>query len=218
MTFYPQLNRRRMSSSSHSKIIGKGMTGRVYYPALSCKDPEKTPPSIEQLVSKRVSKKAAEREWEKTEILRKIHNKLTIYPTAICEYNEKDMLLYSQYGGISLVTYFTYLESLAEMKRLSWRGSSKHNVDNFSKDEDEYYKSVIRSLEKLKEAVRDLNKKGIVHGDISFDNIVFDDKYSYLIDWERSKEMEGGEEWKVIESLIKTLKICRELIKAKIGW
>ena len=77
---------------------------------------------------------------------------------------------------------------------------------------------MIRSLEKLKEAVRDLNEKGIVHGDISFDNIVFDDKYSYLIDWERSKEMEGGEEWKVIESLIKTLKICRELIKVKIGW
>ena len=78
------------------KIIGKGMSGVVHYPALQCKDAS-APLDLNSYVSKVSSKKSAEKEFKNTEALRALKgtDEFAIYPEFMCEYNDKQNLLYS---------------------------------------------------------------------------------------------------------------------------
>ena len=86
------------------KIIGKGMSGVVHYPALQCKAPSENPTDISSYVSKVSSKKSAEKEFKNTEALRSLKGseEFAIYPEFMCEYNEKQNLLFSKFGDIHL--------------------------------------------------------------------------------------------------------------------
>ena len=158
------------------KIIGKGMSGVVHYPALQCKDAS-APLDLNSYVSKVSSKKSAEKEFKNTEALRALKgtDEFAIYPEFMCEYNDKQNLLFSKFGGYSLVHYYSFLENLAYTK----------NADKKEFNE-EYFNDVFKGLEILKEKVKWLNENCIYHNDISFDNILYNEenKRVYLIDFE----------------------------------
>ena len=136
------------------KIIGKGMSGVVHYPALQCKIPTENPIDISSYVSKVSSKKSAEKEFKNTEALRNLKGseEFAIYPEFMCEYNEKQNLLFSKFGGYSLVHYYSFLEDLAYTK----------NADK-SQFNEEYFNNVFKALEVLKEKLKWLNENGIYH-------------------------------------------------------
>ena len=159
------------------KIIGKGMSGVVHYPALQCKVPSENPTDLSSYVSKVSSKKSAEKEFKNTEALRALKGseEFAIYPEFMCEYNDKQNLLFSKFGGYSLVHYYSFLEDLAYTK----------NADK-SHFNEEYFNDIYKGLEVLKEKVKYLNENGIYHNDISFDNVLYNEetKKVYLIDFE----------------------------------
>jgi serine/threonine protein kinase len=159
------------------KIIGKGMSGVVHYPALQCKIPNENPTDISSYVSKVSSKKSAEKEFKNTEALRALKGseEFAIYPEFMCEYNEKQNLLFSKFGGYSLVNYYLFLENLAYTK----------NADK-SQFNEEYFNDIFKGLEVLKEKMKWLNENNIYHNDISFDNVLYNEetKKVYLIDFE----------------------------------
>jgi len=160
------------------KIIGKGMSGVVHYPALQCKAPSENPTDISSYVSKVSSKKSAEKEFKNTEALRSLKGseEFAIYPEFMCEYNEKQNLLFSKFGGYSLVHYYSFLENLAYTK----------NSDKKKEFNEEYFNNIYKGLEVLKEKVKYLNENGIYHNDISFDNVLYNEETNkvYLIDFE----------------------------------
>jgi len=159
------------------KIIGKGMSGVVHYPALQCKVPSDMPIDSKLYVSKVSSKNSAEKEFKNTEALRNLSEskEFAIYPEFMCEYNDKQNLLFSKFGGYSLVHYYSFLENLAYSK----------NADKTQFNE-EYFNDIFKSLEVLKDKVKWLNENGIYHNDISFDNILYNEETNkvYLIDFE----------------------------------
>jgi serine/threonine protein kinase len=157
-------------------VIGYGMSGTVYYPALQCKDPSKNPP-IDTYVSKVSSTKSAQKEFEITSKVRELkdYSDFIVVPEYICEYNDKQSLLFSKYGGYTLVQYHAYLEKLA------------YTQEDKSEFDESYYKNIIKALDTLKNKVQYMNDNGIYQGDISFDNVLYneDEKRAYLIDFER---------------------------------
>lgn len=186
------------------KIIGKGMSGVVHYPALQCKVPSENPSDSDSYVSKVSSKKSAEKEFKNTEALRALKGseEFAIYPEFMCEYNEKQNLLYSKFGGYSLVHYYSFLENLAYTK----------NADKKKEFNEEYFNEVFKALEVLKEKVKWLNENGIYHNDISFDNILYNEetKKVYLIDFEdRGKSRNDS---KGIQSLLDDLEDFKKRI------
>ena len=170
-------NTRKQKKQSGGKIIGKGMSGVVHYPALQCKVPSENPTDLSSYVSKVSSKKSAEKEFKNTEALRALKGseEFAIYPEFMCEYNDKQNLLFSKFGGYSLVHYYSFLEDLAYTK----------NADK-SQFNEEYFNDIYKGLEVLKEKVKYLNENGIYHNDISFDNVLYNEetKKVYLIDFE----------------------------------
>lgn len=196
-------NKSKMSTSStrRKKIkqyggnkIGQGITGTVYYPPLKCKEESKTPKG--DYVSKKSKKEISKREFEKTEALRKLNLDNIIYPEHICEYDDKHNLLFSKYGGPSLLEYYDYMEKLAYSKK-------NINKNDFDK---KYFNNVIDALNKLKASVKTMNENNIYQGDITFDNILYNEKENkaYLIDFEQSgkKRDEAKEVQEIIDILI----------------
>jgi len=180
-----------MKKQKGGKIIGQGMSGVVHYPALQCKIPDESP--VGDYVSKVSSKKSAEKEFENTIFLRKLKPDFAIYPEYMCEYNEKQNLIFSRFGGYSLVYYYDFLENLCYSK----------NADKSEFNED-YYNDIIVSLKNLKENIEILNKKGYFHGDVSADNILYNEntKKSYLIDFEnRGKRNDSKDIQNIINHL-----------------
>ena len=158
-------------------VIGYGMSGIVHYPALQCKDPSKNPPiNFDTYVSKVSSTKSAQKEFEMTSKVRELKDYSDfIIPEYICEYNDNQSLLFSKYGGYTLVQYHAYLEKLA------------YTQEDKSEFDEPYYKNIIKALDTLKKKVQYMNDNGIYQGDISFDNVLYneDEKRAYLIDFER---------------------------------
>lgn len=159
-------------------VIGYGMSGSVYYPALQCKDPSKNPSiNFDKYVSKLSFTKSAQKEFETTSKIRNLkgYTDFIVVPEYICEYTDKQSLLFSKYGGYTLVQYHAYLEKLAYTK------------EDKSEFDEPYYKNIIKALDTLKKKVQYMNDNGIYQGDISFDNVLYneDEKRAYLIDFER---------------------------------
>jgi serine/threonine protein kinase len=196
---------RKQNKQSGGKIIGKGMSGIVHYPALQCKVADDNPRDLSSYVSKVSSKKSAEKEFKNTEALRALKGseEFAIYPEFMCEYNDKQNLLFSKFGGYSLVHYYSFLENLAYSK----------NADKKKEEfNEEYFNIIYKGLEVLKEKVKWLNENGIYHNDISFDNIVYNEETNnvYLIDFEdRGKSRNDA---KGVQSLIDDLEDFKKRI------
>ena len=176
-------------------ILGKGLSGIVHYPALTCKD--NSQPTGEY-VSKIVTEKNALKEWENTEELRKLKPEFAIYPEYMCEGVDSKYLLFSKFGGYSLTNYYDYLEALA------------YKTKNYEKKQEfsiSYFKDIINALKDVKKDIAYLNKHDIYQGDISFDNILYNEntKKAYLIDFERSKSSSMKNESKLLQYLIDEL-------------
>ena len=196
-------NKTKKKQQKGGKIIGKGMSGVVHYPALHCKVPEETP--VGNYVSKVSSKKSAEKEFKNSEALRNLKGseEFAIYPEFICEYNDKQNLLFSKFGGYSLVHYYSFLENLA------YTNSVDKKKEEFN---EEYFNNVFKALEVLKEKVKWLNENGIYHNDISFDNILYNEETNkvYLIDFEdRGKSRNDS---KGVQSLLDDLEDFKKRI------
>jgi serine/threonine protein kinase len=197
-------NTRKQKKQSGGKIIGKGMSGVVHYPALQCKVPNDNPEDISLSVSKVSSKKSAEKEFKNTETLRSLKGseEFAIYPEFMCEYNEKQNLLFSKFGGYSLVHYYSFLENLAY-------SNSANKKKEFN---EEYFNDIFKSLEVLKEKMKWLSENNIYHNDISFDNILYNEetKKVYLIDFEdRGKSRNDS---KGVQSLLDDLEDFKKRI------
>jgi serine/threonine protein kinase len=196
---------RKQNKQSGGKIIGKGMSGIVHYPALQCKVADDNPRDLSSYVSKVSSKKSAEKEFKNTEALRALKGseEFAIYPEFMCEYNDKQNLLFSKFGGYSLFHYYSFLENLAYSK----------NADKKKEEfNEEYFNIIYKGLEVLKEKVKWLNENGIYHNDISFDNIVYNEETNnvYLIDFEdRGKSRNDA---KGVQSLIDDLEDFKKRI------
>jgi serine/threonine protein kinase len=157
--------------------IGEGITGAVFYPALKCKNPEEQPSG--DYVSKLVTKTAGENEMEKTRILNGTNLDFVIYPKFMCEAAEqgrKTHLLFSKFGGHSLLKYYLFMEEIRYGNR------KKEEFD------ESYYNNIMNALDILAKNVTKLNNLGIYHNDISVDNILYNEteNKAYLIDFERA--------------------------------
>lgn len=120
---------------SGKKPIGEGQYGKVYYPALPCKDDSKTPKG--NYVSKLVRKNLAAAEMKAADYAK--GQPWAILPIATCEYDEKDSLLFSEFGGIpmtqlkkedlekkeTLAAYFKLVEGVSKWNANCWHGDVK---------------------------------------------------------------------------------------------
>ena len=183
------------------KKIGEGIGGIVYYPALECKKSSETPTG--DYVSKKSLIKTALKEFDVSEMLRSLKPDNVIYPEYMCTYDDTHNVLFSKFGGYSLVNYYDYLETLAY---------SKKPIAADELDE-RYFSEVIQSLYELKDSVKQLNNNNIYQGDISFDNILYNEekKKSYLIDFGRASKK--NDESKEVQKLIDTLEEFKRMIK-----
>jgi len=186
---------RKIKKYKGGTIIGKGLTGTVYYPALQCMNTSEGAKG-DNYVSKLMTTKSAEREFDLTSKLRELENStdFAIFPEYICKYNDKQSLLFSKYGGYSLDHYFTYLENIAYNKN-----------SNISEFDETYYKNIIKALDTLKKKVKYMNDNDIYQGDISFDNLIYNENEirMYLIDFERGGKKE--DETPFVQDLIDVL-------------
>lgn len=186
-------------------IIGKGISGTVHYPALQCKIPSETP--VGDYVSKLSKKKCAENEFSITAKLRDLPdgNLYAIYPEYMCEYDTKHNLLFSKFGGECLGSFYENIQTLLHTKEIN------------KKDFDvKYFENVIAALKELKSNVKYLNENKIYHGDLSLNNMLYDEKHNkiYLIDFEKGGKEE--DETEGIEDIIYDLEIYKKRILSKI--
>lgn len=168
------------SSEVTSKVIGQGIGGIVYYPALSCDNPNENLSG--NYVSKLMSKKGADIEWNITERLREFKPGYAIYPTHRCSHNGKE-LLFSKYGGEPLLKYYENLE--------------KHSYSKPPKELpnlDEYIK-LIKTMKRFIPNLVDLHKNGLWHNDLTFENVLYNHEKNklYLIDFGRSTDYDQKE-------------------------
>ena len=198
--------KRQTHKQTGGVLLGKGLSGEVYYPALQCKNKDETPTG--NYVSKVSSIKSAEKEFEKTSILRENKDELdfAIFPEYMCEYNKTHNLLFSKMGGYSLIQYHNYLENIGYEKNAKKKNIEKETFDN------KYFEEIIDSLKELKQNIKILNGLGIYQGDISFDNILYnqEEKKAYLIDFERKGNEE--DESLLIQDLINDLEKFKKKI------
>lgn len=162
-------------------LIGEGMSGKVYYPAL---DIPGAP--VGNYVSKLTSYTVANAEMEFAYIIKQVIPNGAIYAEHMVELDETDKhrmttkfgtvydtCVFSIYGGVTLVTYFRIIEKAA------YKGGS---IDTTLFDD------IITALVELQHEVDAMNKKGFYHNDISHDNIVYNEaeKKARLVDFEKA--------------------------------
>lgn len=187
-------------------VIGKGISGTVYYPALQCKNIDETPHG--DYVSKIAKKQAALNEFKLTEKLRNLYNATAyaVYPEHMCTYDDKHNLLFSKFGGYSLESFDSYIHKLLRAK----------NIKNTNFDVD-YFENVIAALKELKKSVHYLNANGIYHGDLSLHNMLYNEETNkiYLIDFEKGGHVE--DETLGVQDIIDDLEIYKQRILSKIN-
>jgi len=202
-------NKTKNKSKTYRKkgggIIGKGISGTVHYPALQCKIPSETP--VGEYVSKLSKKQSAENEFSITAKLRDLpdSNLYAIYPEYMCEYDDKYNLLFSKFGGECLGSFYENIQTLLHAKKIN------------KKDFDvKYFENIIAALKELKLNVKYLNENKIYHGDLSLNNMLYDEKHNkiYLIDFEKGGREE--DETEGIEDIIYDLEIYKKRILSKI--
>jgi hypothetical protein len=169
------------------KVLGQGISGIVYYPALPCKqfnDFDST-----GLVSKLTTKKNAEKELEAASDIKRTIPNHAIYPVYVCESEYSltkggrtlDTLVFSKFGGITLNKYTDMMEIYAydELSPEQLKDAS-NNIN--------LYESLSDALKELHTYIVKMNEQSFYHNDISNDNIVYldDEKRAFLIDFDRS--------------------------------
>ena len=186
-------------------VIGKGISGIVHYPALECRNSSETPSG--DYVSKLSKKESAISEFKLTEKLRALDDASTyaVYPTHMCVYDDKHNLLFSKFGGYSLESFDTYIHKLLRSKNIK--------QTNFDVD---YFENVIAALKELKKSVHYLNANGIYHGDLSLNNMLYNEETHQilLIDFEKGGHPE--DETLGVQDIIDDLEIYKQRILSKI--
>lgn len=162
-------------------LIGEGMSGKVYYPALN------VPGAPEgNYVSKLTSSTVAKAEMEFASIIKQTIPDGAIYAEYMVKLPEDDIhrttsrfgilydtCVFSIYGGISVVNYYDILE---------------HAAYKDATIDPDVFEDLIIALVALQAEVEAMNQKGFYHNDISHDNIVYDDETqkARLVDFERA--------------------------------
>ena len=186
-------------------IIGKGISGTVYYPALQCKNILETPTG--DYVSKVSKKQAAEKEFNITASLRTLPNasNYAVFPEHICEYDDKHSLLFSKFGGYSLELFYENIQKLLHSKNVK---ETEFDI--------KYFENIISALKQLKVDVKYLNDNKIYHGDLSLSNMLYNEIENkiYLIDFEKGGREE--DETEGVEDIIYDLEVYKKRIVSKI--
>lgn len=181
--------------------IGEGLSGKVYYPALECEDSTKQPSG--DYVSKVMKKDAAQKEYSKTESLRKLKPSGVVYPEHICDQkgNPTMSLLFSRYGGEELTRYYDAAQQKSSGKVLWWQQPA-------SPDDIAEIPNIVKALETLRDEIAFLNSNGIYHNDVQTDNIVYDKKTkkAYLVDFEKMSSTPSQNDKEAIESILDDFK------------
>ena len=173
-------------------VIGKGMSGTVYYPALSCSSASDF--NSTGMVSKLTTRENADREIKlAVEVKRAIPNH-AIYAEHVCESKivdrAKNVLVFSKYGGDALVHLFVELEEYAYAAELS-----PDEIKQVRKKLPAY-RRVLAAVRELGDHVAEMNRRSFFHNDVSTDNIVYSTatNRAYLIDFEKAgpEHREGG--------------------------
>lgn len=184
-------------------FIGEGRSGKVFFPALPCKD-NRTIPS--NYVSKLVTKENAEKEILESEKIKKYLPDDALYVLDACESSVKDKmyglwrdtLVFSKYGGQN-ITFLNELNNL--FYRPKWTEQQlEQQLEKLPE-----YKKVLASLIYLRERVNEMNKMGFFHNDIQYDNIVYneEEEKSYLIDFESAgTQGRGPSDIKIMDEII----------------
>jgi serine/threonine protein kinase len=172
-------------------FIGQGISGKVFFPALPCKDNRIIPSNY---VSKLVTQANADKELLKAEKIKQYLPDDALYVLDTCESSVKekvhglwrDRLVFSKYGGQDL-TFLEYLHELYYHPELIREReiTFEHIVG---------YKKLLTSLRYLRERVDEMNKKGFYHNDIQWENIIYNEEEgkSYLIDFEAAAHTPGS--------------------------
>jgi len=198
--------KKRAGKKLGGAVIGKGISGTVHYPALECRNSSETPSG--DYVSKLSKRESAVREFELTEKLRALNDASTyaVYPTHMCTYDDKHNLLFSKFGGYSLESFDTYIHKLLRSKNIK---QTDFDVD--------YFENVIVALKELKKSIHYLNSKGIYHGDLSLNNMLYNEETRriVLIDFEKGGRDE--DETLGVQDIIDDLEIYKQRILSKIN-
>ena len=171
-----------------ANLIGEGMSGKVYYPALQIPG---APDG--NYVSKLTSSAVANAEMEFASIIQQTIPDGAIYAEHMVKLDEDDRhrmttkfgivydtCVFSIYGGVSLVTYFDIIEQAAY---------------NEGRIDTEVFENMIAALYDLQHEVEAMNRKGFYHNDISHDNIVYNkaEQKARLVDFERAGYGKGND-------------------------
>lgn len=194
-------------------LIGEGMSGKVYYPALQIPG---APDG--NYVSKLTSSAVATAEMEFASIIHQTIPDGAIYAEHMVKLDEHDRhrmttkfgivydtCVFSIYGGVSLVTYFESIEQAA------YKHGSIDTVE---------FEDMIASLYELQHDVEAMNQKGFYHNDISHDNIVYNkaEHKARLVDFERAGFGNGndiGDLTSVIHDFKKLLAMYKKKAEAQ---
>jgi serine/threonine protein kinase len=164
-------------------FIGEGRSGKVFFPALLCKDNRNIPSNY---ASKLVSEKDASKELEQAEKVKQYLPNDALYVLDTCESSVKDKmyglwrdtLVFSKYGGQDINFLLDLHDLYYRPTLLQERG--------FTLEKLSAYKKVLASLRYLREKINEMNEKGFFHNDIQYDNIIYNEEEdkSYLVDFE----------------------------------
>ena len=168
-------------------IIGDGLSGTVYYPALPCKDGEFDSTGY---VSKLTTRKNAEYELEIAKDIKRAIPEHAIYAEYVCDSTHiiqtkgqnRTALVFSKYGGVELTVIYNELEQFVYSNNVT--DEDKRTLQERSP----LYHRILIALRELQSHVITMNERSLFHNDISADNIVYSDENqrAYLIDFERS--------------------------------
>ena len=182
-------------------VIGKGTFGEVY---------TKPEPSLEKLlpdgcvwkddyVMKVVDD---DKEWTRTEVLRKNAIEGAIYPESICRL-KKRYALFSKNGGQSLLELFYSTGPIVTKEAMD--NAKNKAIHREVVQHSDKIDAVIAALEGLKSQIQAMNEKGIYHRDIQEGNIVYDGTTAQLIDF-GTMSTTGEKEDGVVDVIISRLK------------
>jgi hypothetical protein len=200
---------RRTKRLKGGKRIGQGANGAVFSPALSCVDDFLNgSKNKSKYVSKVMNKDDAEREYNKSQLVRELDplGKWSITAEKICPvgltqdnanftYKSDDYQILYKNGGVSLWRLILKSGSveyvLNYLNGQTFDGDSDEKV--FLNLNTEGLPVLIKAVKKLLPGLNILNKV-YLHSDLHFDNIVYDGTACRLIDFMRLEKLKESME------------------------
>jgi hypothetical protein len=175
-------------------ILGAGQSGQVHYgkdaQSLAALGQRCYDEWVDGTVAKVMSTEEAEAELEQANQIRaRINNPeildYLILPTKLCNINAENSVLFSKYGGKSILSIVhkggNPIETSAEAEHIR---DSMHLVP--PRIDPDLKANLTAALKNLKAIAKQMNRLFVYHGDVVEMNVVFDGETTRLIDFEHA--------------------------------